>query len=157
MSESKKTVIKKYPNRRLYNTETSVYIKLDDLVELIKHDEEFIVIDVKTGEDITRITLAQMLLDHETKGMSLLPEPLIKAAIKFHNHPINMLMHAYLIKMLEQMDAMKDITFIDSAMEFSKNLEAIGKENLDFFSNIFFPKSTDNKKNTESKKNKGKK
>lgn len=152
MSESKKTIIKKYPNRRLYNTETSVYIKLDDLVELIKHDEEFVVIDVKTGEDITRITLAQMLLDHETKGMSLLPEPLIKAAIKFHNHPINVFMHAYLIKMLEQMDAIKDVTFLDSAMEFSKKLEVIGKENFDFFSNMFFPKGSG-----DSKKSKGKK
>ena len=76
MSEEKKepVTIKKYANRRLYNTGTSTYVTLEDLASMVKSGEDFIVFDAKTGEDITRSVLAQIIFEQENKeGQSLLP------------------------------------------------------------------------------------
>ena len=76
MAEDKKepVTIKKYANRRLYNTGTSTYVTLEDLAAMVKTGEDFIVFDAKTGEDITRSVLAQIIFEQENKeGQSLLP------------------------------------------------------------------------------------
>ena len=65
--------IKKYANRRLYNTSTSTYVTLEDLAEMVKSGADFTVFDAKTGEDITRSVLTQIIFEEENKGQNLLP------------------------------------------------------------------------------------
>lgn len=88
MSDRNQMVIKKYSNRRLYNTRTSKYITQDDLAEYVRSDVEFKVINVKTGEDVTRVTLVQVILDRELSGYILMPIDFIKVLIKFYDHPM---------------------------------------------------------------------
>ena len=75
-------VIKKYANRRLYNTSTSSYVTLDDLAEMVK-GTDFSVYDAKTGEDITRSVLTQIIFDEENKGQNLLPIRFLRQLIPF--------------------------------------------------------------------------
>lgn len=134
-----KIVIKKYPNRRLYNTQTSTYIKLDDLAEMVRRDEEFQVIDVKTNEDLTRITLAQIILDHESQGYELLPLDLIKTVIKFYDHPVNKLLQDYFTQALKAFnETMNNQNMFNQAMSLGKDFEQIAKDNMDYFNQVFF-------------------
>ena len=76
--------IKKYANRRLYNTETSTYITQEDIVNLIINDEEFKIINANSNEDITSLVLTQIILDRETHGSKIIPEELLKKLIINH-------------------------------------------------------------------------
>ena len=76
--------IKKYANRRLYNTLSSTYITQDDVVNLIKNNEEFEIISAKNGNDITSQTLIQIILEREISGSKLLPQELLKKIISSH-------------------------------------------------------------------------
>ena len=67
------TTIKKYANRRLYNTGTSTYVTLEDLGEMVRREEEFVVVDAKSGQDITRTVLAQIIFEQENSGKEMLP------------------------------------------------------------------------------------
>ncbi|AIF81254.1 putative polyhydroxyalkanoate synthesis repressor PhaR [endosymbiont of Acanthamoeba sp. UWC8] len=96
MPENNKIVIKKYPNRRLYNTAISAYITLEELSNLIKEDHNIIVIDAKTGEDLTRVTLTQIILEHESKGYSLLPLEFLKQIIKLYDNNLSSVFNAYI-------------------------------------------------------------
>ena len=69
------TTIKKYANRRLYNTGTSTYVTLEDLSVMVKDEEDFVVYDAKSGDDITRTVLTQIIFEQEAKGENLLPIP----------------------------------------------------------------------------------
>lgn len=89
-------LIKKYSNRRLYNTRTSTYINLDDLYRLIKDDIEFEVREAKTNLDITRITLTQIIFEQEAKGYNLLPISFLLQIIKFYNQDSRQLITDYL-------------------------------------------------------------
>lgn len=102
MSKNNIIVIKKYPNRRLYNTETSKYITLHDLSELVKKEQNFKVIDVKTQEDVTRIILTQIILEHETQGYNLLPMQFLKQIIKFYDHPLSQAFTSFITASLNQ-------------------------------------------------------
>lgn len=151
MSERKKIIIKKYPNRRLYNTQTSTYINLEDLAEMVRRDEDFTVIDIKTNENITRITLAQIILDHETKGFALLPDDLIRLVIKFYDHPLNKVLQDYFAQSVKAFNSsLTNGPFLGDAMKFSKNIEEYNKEQLQYWQNLFFggmqPKKGDSKK-----------
>src|SRR5580698_1218157 len=77
-------VIKKYANRRLYNTQTSSYVTLDHLCEMVKAGTEFEVRDARTGEDITRSVLTQIIFEEEAKGQSLLPIKFLRQLIRFY-------------------------------------------------------------------------
>ena len=78
------TVIKKYANRRLYNTGTSTYVTLEDLAKMVKEGEDFVVYDAKTSEDITRPVLAQIIFEQEGKvGQNLLPIAFLRQLIRF--------------------------------------------------------------------------
>lgn len=87
MAEVNKIVIKKYPNRRLYNTASSSYITLDDLFNLIKNGDSVQVVDAKTQEDLTSATLTQVILEKEIKGYPLLPVEFLQMIIRFYEHP----------------------------------------------------------------------
>jgi polyhydroxyalkanoate synthesis repressor PhaR len=89
--------IKKYANRRLYNTGTSTYVTLEDLAGMVKAGEDFIVHDAKTGEDITRQVLAQIIFEQENKeGQSLMPITFLRQLIRFYGDSMQMLVPRYL-------------------------------------------------------------
>ena len=89
--------IKKYANRRLYNTGTSTYVTLEDLAAMVKKGEDFIVHDAKSGEEITRQVLAQIIFEQENKeGQSLLPIAFLRQLIRFYGDSMQMLVPRYL-------------------------------------------------------------
>src|SRR5206468_11003399 len=88
--------IKKYANRRLYNTGTSTYVTLEDLAEMVKSGEDFTVFDAKTGEDITRSVLTQIIFEQENKGQNLLPITFLRQLIRFYGDSIQNLIPTYL-------------------------------------------------------------
>ena len=89
--------IKKYANRRLYNMGTSTYVTLEDIAAMVKGGEDFIVHDAKTGEDITRQVLAQVIFEQENKeGQSMLPIAFLRQLIHFYGDSMQMLMPRYL-------------------------------------------------------------
>ena len=94
--ESKPIVVKKYANRRLYNTATSSYVTLDDLAKLVKEGGDFVVYDAKTGEDITRSVLTQIIVEQEQKGQNLLPISFLRQLISFYGDSMQFLVPGYL-------------------------------------------------------------
>jgi polyhydroxyalkanoate synthesis repressor PhaR len=94
--------IKKYANRRLYNTGTSSYVTLEDLAAMVKAGEDFVVYDAKTGEDITRSVLAQIIFEQENKeGQNLLPINFLRQLIRFYGDSMQMLVPRYLEASIE--------------------------------------------------------
>jgi len=90
-------IIKKYANRRLYNTGTSTYVTLEDLASMVKAGEEFVVFDAKTSEDITRSVLTQIIFEQENKeGQNLLPINFLRTLIRFYGDSMQMLVPRYL-------------------------------------------------------------
>jgi polyhydroxyalkanoate synthesis repressor PhaR len=95
--EKEPVIIKKYANRRLYNTGTSTYVTLEDLASMVKIGEDFIVYDAKTGEDITRSVLTQIIFEQENKeGQNLLPIAFLRQLIRFYGDSMQMLVPRYL-------------------------------------------------------------
>ena len=92
----KPVVVKKYANRRLYNTATSSYVTLDDLAKLIKEGGDFVAHDAKTGEDITRSVLTQIIVEQEQKGQNLLPISFLRQLISFYGDSMQFLVPGYL-------------------------------------------------------------
>lgn len=90
------TVIKKYANRRLYNTGTSTYVTLEDLAVMVKNEEDFVVFDAKSGEDITRSVLTQIIFEQENKGQNLLPIAFLRQLIRFYGDSLQNLVPSYL-------------------------------------------------------------
>src|SRR5437016_1575996 len=96
--------IKKYANRRLYNTGTSTYVTLEDLAALVKSGEDFLVYDAKTGEDITRSVLAQIIFEQENKeGQNLLPITFLRQLIRFYGDSMQMLVPRFLEASIESL------------------------------------------------------
>ncbi|MEI8144483.1 MAG: polyhydroxyalkanoate synthesis repressor PhaR [Alphaproteobacteria bacterium] len=97
MAKNDPVTIKKYANRRLYNTGTSTYVTLEDLAAMVKGGEDFVVFDAKTGEDITRSVLAQIIFEQEAKvGQNLLPIPFLRQLIRFYGDSVQLLVPRYL-------------------------------------------------------------
>ena len=94
--EPEPTIIKKYANRRLYNTGTSTYVTLEDLAGMVKSGEDFTVVDAKSGEDITRSVLTQIIFEQENKGQNLLPVTFLRQLIRFYGNSIQNLIPTYL-------------------------------------------------------------
>ena len=90
-------VIKKYANRRLYNTETSTYVTLDDLAQMVKGERDFVVYDAKTGDDLTHSVLTQIIMEQESRSeQTLLPVPFLRQLIRFYGGNIEKLVPSYL-------------------------------------------------------------
>ena len=89
-------VIKKYPNRRLYDTETSTYITLAEIKALVMARESFVVRDAKTGDDLTRSILLQIILEEEAGGAPMFTEELLANIIRFYGHTMQGFMGSYL-------------------------------------------------------------
>ncbi len=90
------TIIKKYANRRLYNTGTSTYVTLEDLAVMVKDEEDFVVFDAKSGDDITRSVLTQIIFEQENKGQNLLPVAFLRQLIRFYGDSLQNLVPSYL-------------------------------------------------------------
>jgi polyhydroxyalkanoate synthesis repressor PhaR len=95
-SSTEPIVIKKYANRRLYNTETSSYVTLEYLSQMVKEDKNFVVKDAKTGEDITRSVLTQIIFEEENKGQTLLPINFLRQLISFYGGGLQEVIPNYL-------------------------------------------------------------
>ena len=97
MAGEQPTIIKKYANRRLYHTGTSTYVTLDDLARMVKNGEDFVVTDAKTGEDITRSVLGQIIFEQEGSwGQPLLPIAFLRQLIRFYGDQMQTLLPTYL-------------------------------------------------------------
>jgi polyhydroxyalkanoate synthesis repressor PhaR len=105
-SEQRPITIKKYANRRLYNTGSSTYVTLEDLALMVKKGEDFVVYDAKSGDDITRSVLAQVIFEQEAKvGQSLLPITFLRQLIRFYGDSMQMLIPSYLEFSLDRFTA----------------------------------------------------
>ena len=94
-------VIKKYPNRRLYDTDTSSYITLSEVRQLVMDCEPFVVSDAKTGEDLTRSILLQIILEQEANGSPMFTTPVLSNIIRFYGHTMQGFMGGYLEKNMQ--------------------------------------------------------
>jgi polyhydroxyalkanoate synthesis repressor PhaR len=106
--EQKPVVIKKYANRRLYNTATSSYVTLDHLCRMVKDNVDFAVYDAKTGEDITRSVLTQIIVEEENKGTNLLPINFLRQLISFYGDNMQSVVPSYLEHMMQAFAANQD-------------------------------------------------
>lgn len=95
-NESEPVVIKKYANRRLYNTETSSYITLDLLSQMTREGREFVVVDAKTGEDITHNVLTQIIMEEEQRGKNMLPVNFLRQLIAMYGDSMQSMVPQYL-------------------------------------------------------------
>ena len=89
-------IIKKYPNRRLYDTQESQYITLDDIHRMVRRENDFQVIDAKTGADLTRATLLQIIYQQEEQAHPLLTSELLKSILGFYDDPMHSMLSRYL-------------------------------------------------------------
>ena len=104
MAKDEPVTIKKYANRRLYNTGTSTYVTLEDLASMVKAGQDFVVYDAKTSEDITRSVLAQIIFEQENKeGQNLLPIKFLRQLIRFYGDSMQMLVPRYLEVSIESL------------------------------------------------------
>jgi polyhydroxyalkanoate synthesis repressor PhaR len=95
-SQSEPIIIKKYANRRLYNTDTSTYVTLDDLAQMVRAERDFVVFDAKSGNDLTHTVLTQIIVEQESRGQNLLPIPFLRQLIRFYGDSIERLVPSYL-------------------------------------------------------------
>jgi polyhydroxyalkanoate synthesis repressor PhaR len=136
------TTIKKYANRRLYNTGTSTYVTLEDLASMVKNGEDFLVYDAKTGDDITRSVLAQIIFEQENKaGQNLLPTTFLRQLIRFYGDSMQMIVPKYLEQSIatltqEQEKFRKQIANTLSGTPFAP-LEEQVRRNMELFQQTF--------------------
>ena len=136
------TVIKKYANRRLYNTGTSTYVTLEDLATMVKDGEDFLVYDAKSGDDITRQVLAQIIFEQENKaGQNLLPTTFLRQLIRFYGDSMQMVVPKYLEQSIdsltrEQEKFRKQMTNTFSMTPFAP-LEETVRRNMELFQQTF--------------------
>jgi polyhydroxyalkanoate synthesis repressor PhaR len=131
---TKPVVIKKYANRRLYNTATSSYVTLEDLAKMIKDGGDFIVHDAKTGEDITRSVLTQIIVEQEQKGQNLLPISFLRQLISFYGDSMQFLVPGYLeqamVSFARNQDRMRETLRATFGLFPFGQFEEMGKQNM---------------------------
>jgi polyhydroxyalkanoate synthesis repressor PhaR len=131
-------VIKKYANRRLYNTATSAYVTLDHLSQMVNDKTDFVVYDAKTGEDITRSVLTQIIFEEESKsGQNLLPIPFLRQLISFYGDSLQGVVPQYLEMSMAQFSRNQEQMrrYMQNAFGFNpfQQFEAMGKQNMAMF------------------------
>lgn len=157
--------IKKYANRRLYNTATSTYVTLENLAAMVKEGVEFNVYDAKTGDDITRSVLTQIIMEAENKGESMLPTPFLRQLIGFYGGNMGGVLGKFLEHSLDSFSTnqekfsslMKTMTV---GMFPLANIEDLGKTNLAMFERtmkMFNPAASDPQSFTQRLKAEGEK
>lgn len=140
--EKPPVVVKKYANRRLYNTESSSYITLDNLAEMVRQGRDFVVYDAKTGDDITRSVLTQIIVEEEGKGQNLLPTNFLRQLIGLYGGSMQGLVPKYLeyamTSFAEQQDQMRSTMqkTMGSLFPFG-NIEEVGRQNMAMMERAF--------------------
>ena len=143
--------IKKYANRRLYNTATSSYVTLDHLCRMVQEGIDFAVYDAKTGEDITRTVLTQIIVEEEAKGHSLLPIKFLRQLIGFYGDSMQWMVPQYLDQMMEAFTSNQERMRQSMQETFGGmfpfgNLDEMSKQNMALFENamkMFAPSKTE--------------
>ena len=141
-NEKEPITIKKYANRRLYNTGTSTYVTLEDLATMVKQGEDFVVYDAKSSEDITRSVLAQIIFEQENKeGQSLLPITFLRQLIRFYGDSMQMLVPRYLEQSMQSFTGQQDKFREQMAQAFGVSgfgpLEEQVRRNMEMFEKTF--------------------
>ena len=158
-------VVKKYANRRLYDTGRSAYVTLEDLNEMVKDDIDFIVVDAKSGEDLTRSVLTQIVAEQETKGENLLPTDFLRKLISLYGENMHGVVPSYLEHSMqflidnqkqmldrfdEQMQAQQErMKQMGQMFPGTSSFEEISRRNMEIFQSAmksFVPFNEDNKK-----------
>ncbi len=134
--------IKKYANRRLYNTGTSTYVTLEDLASMVKSGEDFVVYDAKTSEEITRSVLTQIIFEQENKeGQNLLPIAFLRQLIRFYGDSMQMLVPRYLEVSIESLTREQEKFRQQMAQAFGvgafTSLEDQVRRNMEMFERAF--------------------
>jgi polyhydroxyalkanoate synthesis repressor PhaR len=147
---SQPIVIKKYANRRLYNTAKSSYVTLDHLARMVREGQDFVVNDAKSGEDITRGVLAQIIFEEEAKGPTMLPSSFLRQLIRLYGDSLQGFVPGYLEASMEtfsrNQEAMREQ--VQKAFEANPalaNFEALARSNMEWFENalrMFAPFAT---------------
>jgi len=164
------TLIKKYANRRLYHTAISQYITLDDVAEMVRKGEDLKVVDARTGQDLTRAILTQIIVEQEAKGENLLPIKFLREVIRMYSNHMRPMIPHYLDHTVEnflnnqeeyskywstQMDtAQKNMTKLpaQAVQKFNEGVEEIARQNINLFETAmkifspFVPNSQNEKK-----------
>jgi polyhydroxyalkanoate synthesis repressor PhaR len=134
---AKPVVVKKYANRRLYNTATSSYVTLEDLAKMIQEGGDFVVHDAKTNEDITRSVLTQIIVEQEQKGQNLLPISFLRQLISFYGDSMQFLVPGYLeqamVSFARNQDQMRDTLRATFGIFPFGQFEQMGKQNMALF------------------------
>lgn len=131
-------VIKKYANRRLYNTARSSYVTLDHLAEMVREGTDFVVRDAKSGDDITRSVLTQIIFEEEGKGASMLPTNFLRQIISLYGDSLQSVVPGYLEASMEtftrhQEEMRTKVTRMFGAASGIDNLEAMTRKNMEWF------------------------
>jgi len=126
-------VIKKYPNRRLYDTASSSYVALADIKQLVMHNTPFRVVDAKSGEDLTRSILLQIILEHESEGSPILTEQVLANIIRFYGHSMQGFMGSFLEKNVQTfMDNVPSLPIVPNLMgPYAEQLQKQTEQMLD--------------------------
>lgn len=146
-------VVKKYANRRLYDTGRSSYVTLDDLCEMIKEGQEFVVQDAKTAEDLTQQVLTQIIVEQESRGQSMLPPNFLRTLIKFYGDGMQGLVPNYLEQALQNFVVHQETLRNSMSKSFAgmmpggmmqgaQGFEELNRKNIEMFSktmNMFSP------------------
>lgn len=133
-------IIKKYANRRLYNTAKSSYVTLDHLAQMVRDGEDFVVNDAKSGQDITRSVLAQIIFDEEAKGHTMLPANFLRQLIRLYGDTLQGFVPGYLEASMDTFARNQDQmrSHVQKAFEANPalaNFEALARSNMEWFEN----------------------
>lgn len=138
MTSDKPTTIKKYANRRLYHTGTSTYVTLDDLARMVKDGEDFVVQDAKSGNDITRAVLGQIIFEQENRGQHLLPVAFLRQLIRYYGDSMQALVPSYLESSLSaftrDQDKLREQMSVALQGEGLELMEEQARRNVEMFS-----------------------
>jgi polyhydroxyalkanoate synthesis repressor PhaR len=131
-------IIKKYANRRLYNTARSSYVTLDHLAEMVREGQDFLVRDAKTGDDITRSVLTQIIFEEEGKGASMLPTNFLRQIISLYGDSLQSVVPGYLEASMEtftrhQEEMRTQVSRMFGTAPGIENLEAMTRKNMEWF------------------------
>ena len=127
-------VIKKYPNRRLYDTQTSSYVTLTEIKQLVMEGQSFVVRDAKSGEDLTRSLLLQIILEEESAGSPMFTEAVLANIIRFYGHSMQGHMGAYLESNLQSLMMMQSKMGHQSQNMMTQMQEQMQKQTAQFLS-----------------------
>ena len=127
-------IVKKYANRRLYNTESSSYITLDNLAEMVRNDRDFVVYDAKSGDDITRGVLTQIIVEEEGKGNALLPTNFLRQLIGVYGSNVPNMVPKYLEQAMsnfaKQQESVRETVSKTLGPFLPPGMEEVGRKNM---------------------------